>query len=102
LRQHERLPSSRRNAGWIASGDSGIRRRSLLLDILAGLRERRKLLANELERLGELNHTVRNSLHLITLAVHTVDERHKTLVLESTARIDEKLRELFQAVGTKK
>ncbi len=38
--------------------------------LLAGLRERRILLADQIHRLSELNHTVRNSLNLIAL-VHT-------------------------------
>ena len=66
---------------------------------LAGLRERRMRLADEIQRLAELNHTVRNSLNLIALAHYTADEAHKALILESTARIDEKLRELFPVVG---
>jgi hypothetical protein len=57
-------------------------------------------LADEIQRVAELNHTVRNSLHIIALAHHTADEAHKTLILESTARIDEKLKELFPAVAT--
>jgi hypothetical protein len=67
---------------------------------LVGLRERRIRLADEIHRLAELNHTVRNSLNLIALALYTADEAHKTIILESTARIDEKLRELFPVVGT--
>lgn len=67
--------------------------------LLAGLRERRKLLAAEIQRLSELNHTVRNSLEIITLATQKPDEQHKAIVLESTARIDAKLRELFPVVG---
>jgi hypothetical protein len=68
--------------------------------LLAGLRERRIRLADEIHRLAELNHTVRNSLHQIVLAHYLADEEHKRLVLESTARIDEKLKELFPVVGT--
>jgi hypothetical protein len=68
--------------------------------LLAGLRERRIFLADEIHRLAELNHTVRNSLNLITLAHHSADEAHKKLILESTAHIDEKLRELFPVVGS--
>jgi hypothetical protein len=67
--------------------------------LLAGLRKRRKLLANKLERLVELNHTVRNSLNVIALAIHAADGQHKAIVMENTARIDQKLRELFPAVG---
>jgi hypothetical protein len=68
--------------------------------LLAGLRERRMRIADEIHRLAELNHTVRNSLHIIALAHHAADEAHRALILECTTRIDEKLRELFPVVGT--
>jgi hypothetical protein len=68
--------------------------------LLVGLRERRILLTDEIHRLAELNHTVRNSLDQIVLAHYSADEQHKRIVLESTARIDEKLKELFPVVGT--
>jgi len=63
--------------------------------ILAGLRERQIHLADEIHRLAELSHTVRISLHLIALAHHSADEEHKKLILESTARIDKKLKGAF-------
>jgi len=63
--------------------------------VLTGVRERRGRLADEIQRLAELNHTVRNSLEVITWAAHIPDGQHRTIVLESTARIEEKLRELF-------
>ena len=68
--------------------------------ILAVLRIRRMHLADEMHRLAELNHTVSNSLNLIVLAHHSADDAHKKLILESTARIDEKLKELFPVVGS--
>ena len=67
--------------------------------VLAGLRERRLYLADEIQRVAELNHTVRNSLHVIALAHHAGDQEHRAMVLENTTRIDEKLRELFPVVG---
>jgi hypothetical protein len=66
--------------------------------VLAGLRERQERLTDEIQRVAELNHTVRNSLEVITWATHVPDERHKAVVLESTTRIEEKLRELFPVV----
>ncbi len=68
--------------------------------LLAGLRARRMRVADEIHRLAELNHTVRNSLHIIALAHHAADAEHRALILECTTRIDEKLRELFPVVGT--
>jgi hypothetical protein len=67
--------------------------------VLAGLRKRRSHLAEELQRVAELNHTVRNSLHVIALAHYAGDEEHRAMVLENTTRIDETLRELFPVVG---
>ena len=71
------------------------------LILLAGVGERRRLLVDEFHRLAELNHTVRNSLEAITFATRIPDEQHRAIVLESTARIDEKLRELFPVVGVR-
>jgi uncharacterized membrane protein YcjF (UPF0283 family) len=66
---------------------------------LLGMVERRKMLEDELRRLAELNHSVRNSLELILLANYSnVDRERKALVLECTSRIDQKLRELFPAL----
>ena len=67
--------------------------------LLAGLRQRRMHLADELRKINELNHIVRNSLHVIALAQHAENEGHRTIVLESTARIEETLRQLFPVVG---
>ena len=67
--------------------------------VLAGVRKRRLYLADEIQRVAELNHTVRNSLHVIALAHHAGDEEHRAMVLENTTRIDDKLRELFPVVG---
>jgi hypothetical protein len=67
--------------------------------VLLGMVERRKMLEDELRRLAELNHSVRNSLELILLANYSnVDRERKALVLECTSRIDQKLRELFPAL----
>jgi hypothetical protein len=67
--------------------------------VLIGLRERRTQLADEIHRLAELNHTVRNSLEIIILAHHGAEDGHKALVMENTLRIDHKLKELFPVVG---
>jgi hypothetical protein len=71
--------------------------------ILNGINDRRKLIEDELRRVAELNHTLRNALEVIVLAHHTVsDYEHKAIVLESTNRIDEKMRELFPVFGNTK
>jgi hypothetical protein len=69
---------------------------------LTGLRERRHRIADELRRVAELNHTIRNSLHIIALAQHTAEQSSRDVVLESTNRIDQKLKELFPVVGFEK
>lgn len=68
--------------------------------ILIGIRERRQQLADEIRRVAELNHTVRNSLNVIVLEHFKGEDSHKQVVLENTARIDEKLRELFPVVSS--
>jgi len=68
--------------------------------IFLGAIERRRMLAEELCRIAELNHSVRNSLEVIALAHYSVvDVEHKDMVLECTNRIDQKLRELYSAVA---
>jgi two-component sensor histidine kinase len=73
---------------------------ALLLVVLLGTRTRRQLVTEELRRLAELNHTVRNSLEVIIMAHHFQSEdAHNKIVLECTRKIDEKLKQLFPVVG---
>ena len=66
---------------------------------LLGVIDRRRMVADELHRVAELNHSVRNSLELIVLAHHSeLDHEHKRMVLECTERIDQTLRDLFPAI----
>ncbi len=68
--------------------------------LLLGIIERRKMVADELHRVAELNHAIRNSLELIVLAHYSeTDCEHKTIVLECTNRIDQTLRKLFPVIG---
>src|SRR5437879_3571517 len=61
--------------------------------------ERRKAIRDELRRVVELNHNVRNALQAIAYA-HQIDtdERHK-MIVDSIDRIDRTLRELFPTIG---
>ena len=66
---------------------------------LLGVIDRRRIVADEVRRVAELNHSVRNSLELIVLAHYSeLDHEHKRMVLECTDRIDQKLRELFPSI----
>jgi len=68
--------------------------------ILLGMAERRKIAEDELCRCAELNHTLRNALEVIVLAHYSgTDPRHKAMILESTNRIDQKLKELYPVLG---
>lgn len=68
--------------------------------ILHGIVDRRRMVDDELCRVAELNHTLRNALEVIVLAHHNgTDYEHKAIVLECTNRIDQKLKELFPAIG---
>lgn len=71
---------------------------SALWLILHGIIERRRIIEDELLRVAELNHTLRNALEVIVLAHYSgTDYEHKDMVLECTNRIDQKLKELFPA-----
>ncbi|HVJ05990.1 MAG TPA: hypothetical protein VM578_09990 [Candidatus Saccharimonadales bacterium] len=81
----------------------GIGAGASLLLLLLGIIERRKIVADELHRVAELNHAVRNSLELIMLAHYgEKDCEHKTIVLECTNRIDQTLKRLFPAIAKKR
>jgi hypothetical protein len=70
------------------------------LVLLLARRERRKLLQDELFRLTELNHRLRNSLQIIAYAHYTSeDEAHKTMMMDAIASIDTSLRQLIPALG---
>jgi hypothetical protein len=68
--------------------------------VLLGVIDRRRIVADELRRVAELNHTIRNSLEVIVLAHYSeADCEHKMIVLECTNRIDQTLRKLFPVIG---
>jgi hypothetical protein len=69
--------------------------------ILLGYRERRRIVLDELRRVAELNHSVRNSLELISLANYAQSycEQHRAIIVECTNRIDQTLKELFPMFG---
>jgi hypothetical protein len=71
--------------------------------IFLGIIDRRRMMADELRRVAELNHTIRNSLEVIVLAHYAeTDREHKLIVMECTNRIDQKLKELFPVIGKSK
>jgi hypothetical protein len=68
--------------------------------ILLGIIDRRRIVADELHRLAELNHTIRNYLEVMVLAHYTgADCEHKAMVLDCTNRIDQQLTKLFPVIG---
>ncbi len=68
--------------------------------ILRGMIARRRMVEDELCRVAELNHTLRNALEVIVLAHYSgTDYEHKTMVLDCTNKIDQKLKELFPSTG---
>lgn len=68
--------------------------------VFLGIIDRRRMVADELRRIAELNHSVRNSLEVIALAHYSAEDlEHKAMVLECTNRIDQKLKELYSAVA---
>ena len=68
--------------------------------VLHGILQRRRMINEELYRVGELNHAIRNSLSIIVLAHHREsDQAHREMILDCTRKIDEKLRQLFPAAN---
>jgi hypothetical protein len=69
---------------------------------LRALGERRKAIRDELRRVIELNHNVRNALQAIAYAHQTdAKERHE-MIVDSVDRIARTLRELFPAIDMDK
>jgi hypothetical protein len=68
--------------------------------VLTAARDRRHKLQDDLRRIAELNHQVRNSLQIIVYEEYfpNIAER-RSAVLESVGKIEGTLRELFPLVG---
>jgi hypothetical protein len=72
----------------------------LLWFVLIGIRDRRARLRQDLERIAELNHEIRNALQVIAHSQYDAEIRHKEIVLESVSRIDTVLKRVFPAFGS--
>jgi Co/Zn/Cd efflux system component len=67
--------------------------------LLLAIRERHRRMMQEVQRVAELNHTVRNALQVIVHSQYLPKgEQDGTAILESVQRIDSTLRELFPAM----
>jgi hypothetical protein len=70
------------------------------LVLLMARRERRRMVQDELYRLAELNHRLRNSLQIIAYAHYTSeDESHRKMMMDAVSSIDTSLRQLIPAMG---
>ncbi len=68
--------------------------------LLAGNRERRRRVREDLERVAELNHEIRNALQVITHTQYAnKDFEHRKAILDSVARIDDVLRRALKISG---
>jgi hypothetical protein len=67
--------------------------------VLASIRERRRRVRGDLERIAQLNHEIRNALEVITHAHFDMDAERRAMVLESVTRIDSVLRHVFPPLG---
>jgi hypothetical protein len=64
--------------------------------LLLAIRERHRRMLREVQRVAELNHTVRNALQVIVHSQYLPPtEQDADVILASVQRIDESLRELF-------
>jgi hypothetical protein len=64
---------------------------------LSALRERRRRVREDMHKIGELNHEVRNALEIIVASQYGLDSERARVVLQSVDRIDRTLKELFPA-----
>ncbi len=66
---------------------------------LAAARARRRVMAREMQRVAELNHNVRNALQVIVYNEHLRGPVQASAVLDSAARIEHTIKELFPTVA---
>ena len=67
--------------------------------LLLAVRERHRRMLQEMQRVAELNHTVRNALQVIVHSQYLPpDEQDAGAILESVQRIDDSLRDLFPTI----
>jgi hypothetical protein len=69
----------------------------VLWSFLTAISERRKRVRQDLERIAELNHEIRNALEIIAHSHFAAEARHRAMVLESVSRIDVVLKRVFPA-----
>jgi hypothetical protein len=70
----------------------------LLWLFLAAIRERRRLIRGELDRISEVNHEIRNALQIITHSHFNAEPQHREMVLESVNRIDAVLKRILPGI----
>ena len=71
----------------------------LLWVALAAIRERRLRVREDLDRISDVNHEIRNALEIITQCQFNAEPTHREMVLESVNRIDAVLKRTFPTVG---
>jgi hypothetical protein len=68
--------------------------------MLLARREQRRMVQDELRRLAELNHRVRNSLQIIADAHYTAPhDVHRKMIMEAVTSMDDCLKQLFPVLG---
>lgn len=72
----------------------------LLWLFLAAIRERRQRIREELTRISEVNHEIRNALQIITHSHFNAETQHRDMVIDSVNRIDAVLKRIFPTVGS--
>ena len=71
--------------------------------IFLGARERRRRLLEDLRKVAELNHQVRNALQVVVYSQFVPQSlEQRQAVMASVERIDKTLRELFPLIGQRK
>lgn len=67
--------------------------------LLRGNRERRRRVRQEVARISELNHEIRNALQVISHSHFNASLEHREMVFQSVDRIDAVLKRLFPVIG---
>lgn len=86
-------------ASLIDSGILGAAAGLAVWALLAGNCERRAKVRQELERIAELNHEIRNALQVISHSHYDAEVQHRNMVMDSVARIDAVLKRVYPITG---
>lgn len=95
-----RANTSESDRAMAAAVVAGLAAGCIVLLLLLGVRERHRRMVEDINKIAQLNHEVRNALQAILYGEYLPrSEKQRKAVLVSIDKIDQTLRELFPVIG---